>query len=407
VSDVRELLSDAAARPAGGPDTDAVLRRARSLQRRRRAAGGAAALVVLPLLVLGAGVLLRANPITFVAPTPSVVGVPPPGEVAPAELNDGTPVWVLNDEDGEVRVLEAVDPHGWYSMRALVAWCPTAHTFEAPGTASRWDIRGRWMAGPSGRDLGTFEVDYSADGATARVGRLRVPDGRSATADDPRGPSCDMNTAPPGLADDMSEEAVYPLDLDQFETLTAEEALAAAPAEPVIVTGTLLLRAGETAVVCSDPQPAADPRCDVALAMPQTGWDADGWFSIAGRYLGVVRDGELRDVTWLPGAIYDSAGAHEEIERLVRIVHIDWHFDDILALLVVDPDLANPRDQETDVLEVHPDTEILGSEHLEGADPQTLSAVTVPPEGIVARVTLFGGMRVLRLEEVADPAPGS
>jgi hypothetical protein len=295
-------------------------------------------------------------------------------------------------------------------MRALVVWCPTAHTFEAPGTASRWDTGGRWMAGPSGRDLGTFEVDRSADGATARVGRLRVPDGRSATADDPRGPSCDMNTAPPGLADDMSEEAVYPLDLDQFETLTAEEALAAAPAEPVIVTGTLLLRAGETAVVCSDPQPAADPRCDVALAMPQTGWDADGWFSIAGRYLGVVRDGELRDVTWLPGAIYDSAGAHEEIERLVLIMNVER--DEALgavSLFVVDLELPNAGGpgQETDVLEVHPDTEIVGREHLDGADPQTLGAVTVPPEGIVARATILGGMRVLRLEEVTVPAPGS
>lgn len=111
----------------------------------------------------------------------TVLEVPPAGEAAPAELPDGTPVFVSHTADGDVHVVEAINPHAFWGVTTLVGWCPPAGAFEQSLDGSRFDAAGRYLYGPAPRDLATYATTRNGD--VVLVGDRREPAGRSPTGD--------------------------------------------------------------------------------------------------------------------------------------------------------------------------------------------------------------------------------
>ena len=134
----------------------------------------AAAIVILVIAVLGRGVGDRGEGAV-------VLDVPPAGQAAPAELPDGTPVFVSHAPDGGVHVVEAINPHRYWGLTNLVGWCAPAGGFEAGLDGSRFDAAGRWLFGPAPHDLPTYTATRNGD--VVLVGERKEPATRSPARD--------------------------------------------------------------------------------------------------------------------------------------------------------------------------------------------------------------------------------
>ena len=166
----------------------------------------------------------------------NVVSIPPRGEVKPAFLSDGHPIFVVHHEDGTVTVVDAFSTHRAFGFEEIVVWCPTTRHLVEWAHEAHWDEYGRWhSAGPAPSGLTTFAFDVTArdpkgDAATIRVGEAQEPDpGRSAAVTDP--------SRPPFCPPDGSyvTHTIDPSDIYG----SPEAAVAAAPAGWVAVRGTL------------------------------------------------------------------------------------------------------------------------------------------------------------------------
>lgn len=83
--------------------------------------------LVLVVILVAVGWLLRDGDDAPVV----VVQVPSPGEVLDEQLDDGTPVWVSQDQDGQVAVLEALTPSTG-PIGGMVGWCEDGQRFVDP-----------------------------------------------------------------------------------------------------------------------------------------------------------------------------------------------------------------------------------------------------------------------------------
>lgn len=112
---------------------------------------------------------------------------------------DGHPVFVVRDDDGEVRVLDAVSPHSWEDFTKVLAWCETANGFEDLWHGSRFDREGRYLGGPAPTGMAPYDLERR-DGELVIGDRLAAP-ARSAAPDTGdgftrgTGPWCDERTA--------------------------------------------------------------------------------------------------------------------------------------------------------------------------------------------------------------------
>ena len=110
--------------------------------------------------------LLRQQP-------PEIAGTlarPGPGEVRPDYLEDGTPVWVVGDNGGAIRVLSAFSPHRPANVGMLLWWCETGEAFEDPAYGSRYDAGGFKFFGPAPTGMPAYET--IGVGSAVRVGDL-------------------------------------------------------------------------------------------------------------------------------------------------------------------------------------------------------------------------------------------
>ena len=129
-----------------------------------------------------------------------VVDVPPVGQVAPANLADGRPVFVVHHQDGSIEVVDAFSTHVPYGIGKLVAWCTTSGLFDDVYHGSKWSEYGTYLMGPAATGLATYRSTIEPDGRLI-VGSMIPP----APRPDPRakvqlrGPYC---TSP--------EQLVYP-----------------------------------------------------------------------------------------------------------------------------------------------------------------------------------------------------
>lgn len=149
-----------------------------------------------------------------------VLELPDRGEVAAEYLTDGTPVFVVHDDDGTVHVVEAVSTHHPDGARNALIYCRSSGWFEELQHGEKFARDGVWLTGPAPADLPTYEVLATKDDSV-QVGDRVVPDGRSQPAShDPdtaehsaRGPSCDESTylGSDGrdVADDILDRVVF------------------------------------------------------------------------------------------------------------------------------------------------------------------------------------------------------
>ncbi len=231
--------------------------------RRSRVAAAVVALGVFALAALLVWRLLPAGETTVRSLAgPDVLAVPPRGEVAPAFLPDGRPVFVVNHEDGSVSVIDAFSSHRPFGLLDTVAWCPSTSEFVEMAHEARFDEFGTWTsAGPAPSGLATFDfevVERDANGnpTAIRVGAVRDPS--------------------PGGSAHETDPSTYP----DFCPVGDE---GAAPGTRIVVSG----NTGQAGRVLTHTIPRDDvwpTPAGVVAAAP------DGWVAVDGQLL-VARDG--------------------------------------------------------------------------------------------------------------------
>jgi nitrite reductase/ring-hydroxylating ferredoxin subunit len=135
------------------------------------------------------------------------LALPPPGEVAAAFV-EGEPVFVVHDVGGDVRVLDAVDPH--VSEPKVLAYCRDAEAFEDLRHGSRFTRRGAWVGGPAPTGMAAYEIVERDDERVVIAERGDPPSRSDAESDgEVVGPNCvdrlvGVNGEPdPGAVDDL------------------------------------------------------------------------------------------------------------------------------------------------------------------------------------------------------------
>jgi hypothetical protein len=145
-----------------------------------------ARLLVLLLLVVFVGAIARG---VLLGDGARTLALPAVGEVA-AVFVEGDPVFVVHDDDGDVRVLDAVDAHLPDDPKVLV-YCADAGTFEDLRHGSRYTRRGGWIGGPAPTGMAAYEIVERTDGQVV-VGERGDPPAREDADLDGLvvGPSC-------------------------------------------------------------------------------------------------------------------------------------------------------------------------------------------------------------------------
>ncbi len=280
-----ELPEDLWARVAEGPRMDV----AGPAPWRRAATIVVAFAVVIPVLVF-AWIGLRSLHGGRVVPRGSdVLDVPAIGQVAPANLADGRPVFVVHHPDGTVSVIDGFSTHVPFGLAKLISWCPTSRTFDDLFHGSRWDDSGYYELGPAPTGLVRYETTILADGRV-RVGPAIAPAPRGAGgAFKPAGPFCQGTSG-----------IVYPtLPTQVFHSPSA--VVDAAPSGWVAVKG-ILLEVGGRAQLCSPVSQGSE--CQDAEVVD--GLDVSGLFGpnrdarFPGTFITHVVDGSLVDLTMVP-----------------------------------------------------------------------------------------------------------
>jgi Rieske Fe-S protein len=252
------------------------------------APGRALTIAIASLVAIAAIALLwiALRPLRGDAPVPGAVGVldvPPIGQVAPANLDDGRPVFVVHRPDGMVEVIDAFSTHDPGGLGKLIAWCPSSRGFEDPFHGSKWDENGSYLMGPAPTGLATYETTVRTDGRVV-VGSTIPPAARdSIPTEHIAGPYCAHYAARvyPTLP-----TAVYP---------SPSAAVAAAPPGWVTVQGNLLLGSTGGAELCAGPT-CADSAPVAGLAVQEI-WGEHPWYVIPGTFIARVQDGTLVDLT--------------------------------------------------------------------------------------------------------------
>jgi hypothetical protein len=146
--------------------------------------------LVLGVAVLVVAVFVLLNLGSDDSPSPrglGVLAVPEVGETDPGLLDDGHPVFVVHDLDGTVVVIEAVSTH---LTDDAMAWCPSSRTIDDVFHGARWDARGRYMAGPGPKNLGSYDIQLVDDQHELVVVAYVDPPPRSQSPDGMAGPGC-------------------------------------------------------------------------------------------------------------------------------------------------------------------------------------------------------------------------
>jgi nitrite reductase/ring-hydroxylating ferredoxin subunit len=171
-----------------------------------RARGRLVARAVVLLLLVGLVVAVARS--VLPGDDDRTLALPPPGEVAAAFV-EGEPVFVVHDDDGDVRVLDAVDPHVPGDPKVL-AHCADSGTFEDLRHGSRFTRRGEWMGGPAPTGMAAYEIVERDDERVVIAERGDPPSRSDAQFDgDVIGPNCldrlvGVDGEPePGAVDDL------------------------------------------------------------------------------------------------------------------------------------------------------------------------------------------------------------
>ena len=226
-------------------------------------------------------ILALAGPATAATTT---LALPEGGRVRADYLADGSPVWVIGQDDGTVSVLTGFDAHAT-SLRNLLWWCETAAMLESPSYGSLYDEHGRKMGGPAPTGLAGYDV--TVVGGVIQVGALEEPPGLDDYSDRPmpgEGLRCFGLDAP----------VVY----HTFDGWTVwdspAEALAAEPDDWILLEGELTVEGGAVYLCALDD--CADRALAASVLASQYGENPLEHLQ-GQRFIAHVRDGTLVNVT--------------------------------------------------------------------------------------------------------------
>jgi hypothetical protein len=282
-----ELPEDLWDRARTGPR----MQEARNPRRTRAVTIAVALALTIPVLAL-AWIAMR--PLRGAQVTPGglgVVDVPPLGQVAPANLADGRPVFVVHRDDGTVEVIDGYSTHVPWGLAKLVAWCSTSRTFDDVFHGARWSESGTYISGPAPTGLATYESTIHPDGRVlvgSRIPPAPRPSSGEVHAD---GPLC-MTSA-------NLEYATLPTKVSD----SPAHVVASAPVGWVAVRGQLIRGSSTGAELCTL---LARGSAACAEGARVEGIDVRGLFDqdprsvISGTFIARVQDGSLVDLTRVP-----------------------------------------------------------------------------------------------------------
>lgn len=216
----------------------------------------------------------------------AVLGLPQSGTASAAVLDDGRPVFVVNDPEAGVWVIDAQRPQPPGTLGELVAWCPETRRFVDPGDGATYAPDGALLGGPAEQGLIVFTTRPAPDDpARVLVGTDTELRGRvSAGTELPTG-------CPSGMV------VHEPRDDEMFDPSVAADQ---EPPGWIWLEGTVRV-IGEEVRLCD----GRDSTCE-AFA-PTVGIDpaslADDATGIGGRFIGRVRDGAIEGLTLVPGLL--------------------------------------------------------------------------------------------------------
>jgi hypothetical protein len=150
----------------------------------------------LPAVVVLLGIAVLAVAWLVRAPSRAGMAVPDAGSVS-ADFVDGHPVFVVHDDDGAVRVLDAVSPHAPTGLTKVLAWCATSSLFEDLWHGSSFDRHGHYLGGPAPTGMAAYEVS-AVDRGRMTVGERQEAPARGGARPEPSfvpGPNCGPRTA--------------------------------------------------------------------------------------------------------------------------------------------------------------------------------------------------------------------
>jgi hypothetical protein len=100
---------------------------------------------------------------TPVSDARAVLDLPPSGTASATLLDDGRPVFVVNDPEAGVWVIDAQRPQPPGTLGVLVAWCPETRLFVDLGDGATYAPDGRLLGGPADQGLVAFATRPAPD----------------------------------------------------------------------------------------------------------------------------------------------------------------------------------------------------------------------------------------------------
>jgi hypothetical protein len=245
--------------------------------------------------------------------------LPPSGSVS-AQFLDGSPVFVVHHEAGDVSVLDAHSPH---LGNKLLAWCQDGRAFIDVQHGSAFDEHGRYTSGPAPGGMTPHDVEVVAGEVEAGARRPAPP--RGSDTDPSSTDACwtEYGRLPPAeyLAHHAGGDAVTP-----------EQAVAAGDAQEVAVDG-LLERIGDRPPrLCGDPAPRGLPRCpsDAPVVTVERVIDPepDSYQQSEGRFLIDVTAGRLTALTFTPVVLAERFGYFRGRSQYRGELHLPGAYDE-------------------------------------------------------------------------------
>jgi hypothetical protein len=121
----------------------------------------------------------------------AVLDLPPSGTARATMLDDGQPVFVVNDPDRGVWVIDAQGRQPSGALAVLVAWCPTSRTFVDPTMGTVFAPDGELRSGSAEGGLIAFAMREDPDNPSrVIVGSNITVQGTGPGADGQPDPSC-------------------------------------------------------------------------------------------------------------------------------------------------------------------------------------------------------------------------
>ena len=216
----------------------------------------------------------------------AILDVPASGTAQATMLDDGQPVFVVNDPERGVWVIDAQGRQRQGALAVLVAWCPTARMFadRAAGSAFGADGQLRWGSADGG--LIAYATRLAADDPSrVIVGSDTTVQGRGPETDGPPETTCD------GASWLVHEPA-------PGEVFDPSVAVAEEPPGWIWLEGSLETTDQGGVRLCDRGEEPCTTGADVVGIDPATlGGDTQG---PAGLFIGRVRDDAIEGLMFVP-----------------------------------------------------------------------------------------------------------